>query len=78
MSRKGRSTKIEGITKRQRPNHSRNVLVVERNGATHQLALIHVAELDLLFGPTSGFRCSEDGRSRKLQELPLILADSRR
>jgi hypothetical protein len=78
VSRSGHSTKIEGITKRQRPNHQRSVLVVERNGPIHQLSVIQVAQLDLLFIPTLGFEHPADKKRRNLQELPLISADSRR
>jgi hypothetical protein len=78
VSRKGQSMKIEGITKRQAPNHSRNVLVVERNGATHQLSAIQVAQLDLIFTPTLGFEHTTNGSPRNLQELPFVLEDLRK
>ncbi len=78
VSRSGHSMKIEGITKRQRLNHRRSVLVVERSGAIRQLSVIQVAQLDLVFSPTLGFAHPADGKLRNLQELPLISADSRR
>lgn len=78
LNRRGHSMRIDGITQRQSPNHRRSVLVVERTGATHQLSLIQVAQLDLAFSPTVGAERPADGKPRNLQELPLIMADSRR
>jgi hypothetical protein len=78
VSRRGHSMKIEGITKRQRPNHRRSVLVVERSGATRQLSVIEVAQLDLVFSPILGFEHPADGKPRNLQELPLISAAAQR
>jgi hypothetical protein len=78
VSRRGHSMKIEGITKRQRPNHRCSVLVVERSGATRQLSAVQVAQLDLVFSPTLGFENPADSKPRNLQELPLTSADSRR
>jgi len=71
---RGYTTRIEGIAKRQRPNHRRDALVVEHNGGIHQLSVIHVPQLDLVFSPTLGFEHPEDGKPRNLQEIPLILA----
>lgn len=78
LNRRGHSVSIEGVTERQNQNHRANVLVVERNGAAHQLSLIQVAQLDLVFSPALGFERPADGKPRSLQELPLILADSRK
>jgi hypothetical protein len=80
LNRRGHSVRIEGITQEQRPNqnHRGNVLVVERNGAAHQLSQIQVAEVDLVFSPALGFEGPADRKPRNLQELPLILADSRK
>jgi hypothetical protein len=78
LNRRGHRVRIEGITQRQNQSHRGNVLVVERNGAAHQLSSIQVAQLDLVFSSTLGFRRPADGKPRNLQELPLILADSRR
>jgi hypothetical protein len=78
LNRRGHSMKIEGITPRQNQNRGRNVLVVERNGANHQLSLIQVAQLDLVFSSVLGFERPANGKPRNLQELPLILADSRK
>jgi hypothetical protein len=75
VSRRGRITRIEGLTKRPSPNHRRNALVVQRNGASNQLAVIQVAQLDLFLSPTLSLTGAEDGN---LMELPLVLADSRR
>jgi hypothetical protein len=69
---------MEGIRQTQNQNHRRNVVVVERNGATHQLSLIEVAQLDLVFSPVLGLEHPANGKSRNLQELPLVLADSRK
>ncbi len=70
--------RIEGITQKQSPNRTRNVLVVEHKGATHQLSLIQIAPLDLIFSQTLGFERPAHGKPTDLQELPLILADSQR
>jgi len=78
LNRRGHSLRIEGITQRQNQGHGGNVLVVERDGAAHQLASIQVAQLDLVFSSTSSFERPADGKPRSLQELPLILADSER
>jgi hypothetical protein len=78
VSGRGHSMKIEGITKRQTPNHRRSVLVVERSGATRHLSVIEVAQLDLIFSPTLGFEHLADGKLRNLQEVPLISAASRK
>ena len=78
VSRGGHTMRIEEITQRQNQGHGGNVLVVERNGAAHQLASIQVAQLDLVFNSTLGFERRADGKPRSLQELPLILADSER
>jgi hypothetical protein len=75
VSRRGHNTRIEGFNKKQSQNHRGNVLVVKRNGAAHQLSVIQVAQLELFLSPTLSLVDSEDG---KLQELPLIMADSRR
>jgi hypothetical protein len=78
MRRQGHTVRFEGITQRQSPNHTRNVLVVQHNGAAHQLSLIQVAQLDVIFSPTQGFERAANGKPSNLQELPLILANSRR
>ena len=78
LSKRGHSVRIEGVTQRQNLNHRRNVLVVQRNGAAHQLSLIQVAQLDLVFSPTFGLERQANGKPRNLQELPLIMVDSRR
>jgi hypothetical protein len=69
---------IGGVTERQRPNYRRSVLVVEGSGATRQLSVIQVAQLELVFTPTLGFEHPADGKPRSFRELPLISADSRR
>jgi|SRR5580704_6284367 hypothetical protein len=78
LNRGGHRVSIEGITRRSNQNQRGNVLVVERHGAAHQLSLIQVAQLDLVFSPTLGFERPANGKPRDLQELPLILTDSRR
>jgi hypothetical protein len=78
LNRGGHRVSIEGITRRSNQNHRGNVLVVERNGAGHQLSVIQLAQLDLVFSPTLGFERPANGKPRNLQELPLILTDSRR
>ena len=78
LNRGGHRVSIEGITPRQNQNRTGNVLVVERNGANYQLSLIQVAQLDLVFSPALGFEHPATGKPRNLQELPLILADSRK
>lgn len=78
LSRQGHTVRIEGVTQKQSPNRTRNVLVVEHMGATHQLSLIQVAQLDLVFSQTLGFERPAHGKPTDLQELPLILADSER
>ncbi len=78
LNRSGHSIRIEGIPQRQNQNHRANALVVERNGTAHQLSLIQVAQLDLVFSPTLGLERPANGKPRNLQELPLIMADSRR
>lgn len=78
LNRGGHRVSILGIRQRRNQNHRGNVLVVERNGAAHQLSLIQVAQLDLVFSPTLGLEPPASGRPRNLQELPLILTDSRR
>jgi hypothetical protein len=78
LNRGGHRVSIEGITRRSNQNQRGSVLVVERHGAAHQLSLIQVAQLDLVFSPTLGFERSANGKPRDLQELPLILTDSRR
>jgi len=78
MNRAGHRVSIEGIRQRRNKNNRGNVLVVERNGAAHQLSLIQVAQLDLVFSSTLGFERPANGKPRDLQELPLILTDSRR
>lgn len=78
LSRGGHTMRMEGIRQTQNQNHRRNVVVVERNGATHQLSLIEVAQLDLVFSPVLRLEHPAKGKSRNLQELPLVLADSRK
>ena len=78
LSRQGHSVRIEGITQKQSPNRTRNVLVVEHKGATHQLSLIQVAQLNLVFSQTLGFERPAHGKPTDVEELPLVLADSRR
>ena len=78
LSRQGHTVRIEGITQERSPNRTRNVLVVEHNGANHQLSLIQVAQLDLVFSQTLGFERSAHAKPTHLQELPLNLADSQR
>jgi hypothetical protein len=51
---------------------------VENNGSSHQLSVIRVAQLDLTFSPTLGLQHPANGKLKKLQELPLIAADSRK
>ena len=78
LNRRGHRVRIEGITQRQNQSHRGNVLVVERNGAAYQLSSIQVAQLDLVISSTLGLQRPANGKPRNLQELPLILADSRR
>ena len=73
VSRGGHTIRFEGITRKQNPNHGRNVLVVKHDGGTHQLSVIQIAQLDLVFSPALGFD-REDGKPKRLEELPLILA----
>ena len=78
LNRKGHRLRIEGTRQRQERNHRRNVLVVERDGATRQLSVIQLATWDLVFRSVSRLHHQAGGKSRNLQELPLILADSRK
>ena len=77
VTRKGHSTIIEGITKKQRTNRGRSVLVVERRGATRQLSVIQLAQLDLAFTPTLGLEQPANGKRKKPREIPLTSVGSR-
>jgi len=77
LNRKGHRLRIEGTRQRQERNRSRNVLVVERKGATRQLSVIQLATWNLVFRSVSSLPHPAGGNSRNLQELPLVLADSR-
>jgi hypothetical protein len=78
LNREGHSVRIQGIAQRRNQNHRGNVLVVERNRAGHQLSLIQVAQLDLVFSPALGTQRAAEGKASKLEELPLSSADSPR
>jgi hypothetical protein len=78
LNRRGHSVRIDGVTQRPNQNHSRNALIVERNGAAYQLSLIQVAQLDLVFSPILSFEGPAHGKPKNFQELPLVLADRRK
>jgi hypothetical protein len=76
LNRRGHTLRIEGITQKQNQKRRRNMLVVERNGATRQLSVIQVGTVGFGFISTLALERPAGGKPRNLQELPLILADS--
>jgi hypothetical protein len=75
LYRKGQAVRIEGIKQKKTRNRRRDALIVERRGTTHQLSLIHVAQIDLLFSPTPAVEHPAHGKPRSIERLPLILTD---
>jgi hypothetical protein len=78
LNRRGHSVRIDGVTQRPNQNHSGNALIVERNGTAHQLSLIQVAQVDLVFSSPLGLEGSSDGKPKNFQHLPLVLANTRK
>jgi hypothetical protein len=76
LNRGGRRVRLQGTTQRQNRNLRRNVLMVERNGAIHQLSGIQLPDFTFIFGPDSGVDRGGLGKPGSFQEVPLILADS--
>ncbi|MGC2403454.1 MAG: hypothetical protein WA510_26925 [Acidobacteriaceae bacterium] len=80
LNRNGQVLKIQGIPRRQNRYRRPDALVVERNGGLHQLSLIHVAQLALIFDAylkqPSG-KQQGGAKLRKFETVALILAHPR-
>jgi hypothetical protein len=72
LNRKGQMLKLQGIARRQSRYRRPAALVVTRDGGLHQLSVIHVAQLDLVFD--ASLEHPSDGKPRKFERVALILA----
>jgi hypothetical protein len=79
LNRNGQVLRIRGIPRRQNRYRRPDALLVERNGETNQLSLIHVAQFDLIFD--SSLKPSDknpsDAKLKKFETVALILAHPR-
>jgi hypothetical protein len=80
LNRNSQVLRVQGIPRRQNRHGRPNALLVERNGKTNQLSLIHVAQLDLIFDADlkqPSEKQQPDAKLRKFETVALISAHPR-
>jgi hypothetical protein len=77
LNQKSQTIEIAGVVRVPADSRERNALFVECIGKTHRLALIHVAELDVVFDPSRPVERASDGKPRRMEKLELTEAGSR-
>jgi hypothetical protein len=72
LNRKGQTVYVDGFKQEQSHNRSGDELIVERSGSTHNLSMIRVAHLDLVFDANLRPQPPAGRKRRSIVTLPIV------
>jgi hypothetical protein len=73
LIRKGQIITIAEVTQEQIRNSGRDALVVERSGSSHQLQMIHVAQVNFVLTSDPRVERTSDSEPRSIEKLQFML-----